>query len=178
MGIPKAFGKELLVMGVLLSSGAGSPELLELLQRNFGPLDEVSPEEAFLWTKYYEAEMGDCIRRIFLLFADPVNPRDLAWIKTRTDELEIAFSGQKKRLVNLDPGLLAPGRFVLATTKDRAHRIALSDGIYAELTLIYQKGAFRALPWTYPDWASEPVTTMLARWRKKLPGLGKPERSS
>ena len=168
MGIPKAFGKELLVMGVLLSSGASGTDLFELLRRNFGQIDEASPEEAFLWTKYYEAEMGEGIRRTFLLFADPVDPQDLASIKTRTDELEIAFSGQEKRKVNLDPGLLAPGRLVLATTKDRAQRIALSGGIFAELTLIYQKGAYRAMPWTYPDWASGPVTAMLAVWRKKL----------
>jgi hypothetical protein len=167
MGIPKAFVKELLVMGLLLSAGTDCEALLELLGRNFGPIDEASPEVPFLWTDYYNPEMGEDIRRIFLLFADPVDPQDLARIKTRTDELETVFSGGRKRSVNLDPGLLAPGRFVLATTKDRAHRIALSGGIYAELTLIYQKGAYRALPWTYPDWASEPVTSLLALWRKK-----------
>jgi hypothetical protein len=175
MGIPTSFGKELLVMGLLLSAGSDREALFELLRRNFGPIDEASPEEPFLWTDYYNPEMGEGIRRIFLLFADPVDPRDLARIKTRTDELEIAFSGSRKRSANLDPGLLAPGRFVLATTKDRAHRIALSDGIYAELTLIYQKGAFQALPWTYPDWASEPVTSLLALWRKKTLRLDRAE---
>ena len=175
MGIPKAFGKELLVMGVLLSSGSGREALLTLLRQDFGPIDEASAEVPFLWTDYYNAEMGEGIRRSFLLFADAVDPQDLAGIKTRTDELEIMFSGREKRSVNLDPGLLAPGRFVLATTKDRAHRIALADGIYAELTLIFQKGAFRPLPWTYPDWASEPVTSMLALWRKKTLRLDRPE---
>ncbi|MCX7027763.1 MAG: DUF4416 family protein [Spirochaetes bacterium] len=168
MGIPKIFGKEFLVMGILLSRGANRDELLESLTSGFGPIDEMSPEELFLWTHYYDGEMGEGIHRLFVLFRDPVDPSDLAGIKTRTDKLEFLFSGQEKRRVNLDPGLLAPGRFVLATTKDRAHRIPLADGIYAELTLIYEKGAFHALPWTYPDWASEPVTSMLARWRKKV----------
>jgi hypothetical protein len=178
MGIPKAFGKELLVMGVLLSSGASADALLELLRRDFGPIEESSPEEAFHWTNYYDKEMGEGIRRFYLLFGNRVDPQDLARIKIRTDELETSFSGQEKRRVNLDPGLLAPGRLVLATTKDRAHRIALSDGIYAELTLIYQNHAFRALPWTYPDWASEPVTAMLALWRRKLIDLERKERLS
>jgi hypothetical protein len=171
MGIPKAFGKELLVMGLLLSAGADREALLGLLRRNFGPIEEESPEEPFLWTDYYAPEMGEGIRRIFLLFADPADPQDLARIKARTDELELEFSGGPKRSANLDPGLLAPSRLVLATTKDRAQRIALSGGIYAELTLIYQKGAYRALPWTYPDWASEPVTSLLGKWRTKALSL-------
>ena len=167
MGTPKTFEKEILVMGILLSSRIDREELFTVLSRNFGPIEEASPEEAFHWTKYYESEMGEGIRRLYALFMDPVDPSSLARIKTKTDELEWVYSENGKRKVNLDPGLLAPGRLVLATTKDRAHRISLSDGIYAELTLIYEKGAFRALPWTYPDWASEPVTSMLARWRKK-----------
>jgi hypothetical protein len=174
MGIPKPFGKEFLVMGILLSAGTDGDELLGLLSRDFGPIDETSPEESFLWTEYYDKEMGAGIRRLFVLFREPVDPADLARIKTRTDALEALGSASGDRRFNLDPGLLAPGRFVLATTKDRAHRIALADGIYAELTLIYEKGAFHPLPWTYPDWASEPVAAMLARWRKKalFPPIG------
>jgi len=43
---------------------------------------------------------------------------------------------------------------VLATTKNHAHRIYLTDGIYGEVTLHYRDGAFRGFPWTYPDYAS------------------------
>ena len=41
---------------------------------------------------------------------------------------------------------------VLATTKNFSHRIYLSKGIFAEITVMYKKKqGFEALPWTYPD---------------------------
>ncbi len=49
------------------------------------------------------------------------------------------------RPVNIDPGYLNLGKFLLATTKDQAHRVYLRDGVYAEVTLRYQAGAFE--PW-------------------------------
>jgi hypothetical protein len=54
--------------------------------------------------------------------------------------------------LNLDPGLLNLGKFMLATTKDQAHRIYLRDGIFAEVTLRFEHGAFVAWPWTYADY--------------------------
>jgi hypothetical protein len=59
------------------------------------------------------------------------------------------------RPVNLDPGCVSAGKLVLATTKDREHRIYLSEGIYAEVTLTYRKNGFRPVATTYPDYRSE-----------------------
>ena len=56
-------------------------------------------------------------------------------------------------------------RFVLATTKENAHRIPLADGIFAEITLLYGKGGFQPLPWTYPDFRSEPTLSILNKIR-------------
>ncbi|MDP2791374.1 MAG: DUF4416 family protein [Rectinemataceae bacterium] len=168
MGISKSFGQEILVIGVLSSDAEVEATVLEALEAAFGLVASVSAREEFAWTDYYQAEMGSEIFRYYLEFRNLIDPSRLAEIKAMTNALEMRFSSDGKRPVNLDPGLLAPGRFVLATTKDRAHRIALSEGIYAELTLIYEKGEFHPLPWTYPDWASEPVRSMLARMRKRL----------
>jgi hypothetical protein len=77
--------------------------------------------------------MGPGIGRYFVSFRRLVNPENLASIKIVTNEMEKEFASNAKRSVNLDPGLLALSRFVLATTKDTAQRIALRDGIYAEL---------------------------------------------
>ena len=49
------------------------------------------------------------------------------------------------RRVNLDPGLLSLANLILATTKNRSHRIPLFDGIYAELTLLYAKKQFHRI---------------------------------
>jgi hypothetical protein len=69
--------------------------------------------------------------------------------------------------VNIDPGYLVHERFVLATGKNFTHRIHLAEGIYADLTLIYTKGAFQTLPWTYPDYADEKMLFFLEGVRKK-----------
>jgi hypothetical protein len=37
------------------------------------------------------------------------------------------------------------------------HRVYLSKGIYADLTLIFQKGSFRPIKWTYPDYADPKI---------------------
>ena len=168
MGTGKAFGGEILVIGVLLSDAFADEEVMPALRECFGPVERVTVKEEFRWTDYYVPEMGSPIWRYYMEFRELVDPSELAAIKTITNAIEARFAAGEKRRINLDPGLLAPGRFVLATTKDRAHRIALSDGIFAELTLIFERKQFHALPWTYPDWASEPVRTMLALWRKRL----------
>lgn len=70
--------------------------------------------------------------------------------------------------MNLDPGLLSLTSLVLATAKGRAHRIALSDGIWADLTLIWSKGAFVPLEWTYADYRDEEVRALFSQWREDL----------
>lgn len=168
MGTCKAFGKEILVVGVLSSDEALEREARGGLERLYGPVETEVPRQVFTWSPYYDEEMGVPIWRSYWAFRDFVDPAALAAIKTAANAIESRLAIGGRRKVNLDPGLLAPGRFVLATTKDRAHRIALAEGIYAELTLIFERGEFHALPWTYPDWASEPVRSMLASWRHRL----------
>lgn len=168
MGTSKAFGREILVVGVLASDEALEDAARGRMEALHGLVESAAPREIFAWTPYYDAEMGTPIWRSYWVFKDFVDPESLAAVKLATNEIETSLAVDGRRKVNLDPGLLAPGRFVLATTKDRAHRIALSGGVYAELTLIFERGEFRALPWTYPDWASEPVRSMLASWRRRL----------
>ncbi|MGB4571347.1 MAG: DUF4416 family protein [Rectinemataceae bacterium] len=168
MGTPKAFGCEMAVVGVLSSDPELDGPAIAGLEALFGPVVFRTEPEDFTWTDYYVPEMGTGIRRFYLAFGTLVDPSRLAEFKLATNGIEENLATGGPRRVNLDPGLLAPGRFVLATTKDRAHRIALASGIFCELTLIYEKGAFHSLPWTYPDWASAPCREMLALWRKDL----------
>ena len=70
------------------------------------------------------------------------------------------------RPINIDPGYVTPAKLVLATTKDRAHRIYLGRGIYAEVTLTYAKKAFQSMPWTYPDYRSEPYRRFFEQVRR------------
>jgi hypothetical protein len=168
MGHEKAFTSERLVVGVLSSDEGAEDAALDAMAKLYGPLCFRSAKEPFLWTKYYCPEMGENILRSYWAFEQLIDPSGLASIKRATDAIELKLAENGRRKVNLDPGMLGTARFCLATTKDHSHRIPLADGIYVELTLIYERGEFRALPWTYPDWASEPVRRMMAELRTGL----------
>src|SRR5207244_616075 len=131
------------------------------LESAFGPVALASVPFDFNQTTYYESSMGPGLRKQFLVFGDLVAADCLAPVKRRTIELEdeLARTGNypEHRPLNLDPGVLSLGKFQLATTKDQAHRIYLLDGIFAEVTLRFQAGAFEPWPWTYADYRQPAV---------------------
>jgi hypothetical protein len=140
------------------------------LETLFGPVQLTSPPFIFDQTTYYEASMGPDLRKQFLVFRDLVAPERLPDIKLQTNALERAFADAgaypEARPVNLDPGLLVLGKFLLATTKDQAHRVYLRDGIFAEVTLRYHAGAFEPWPWTYADYRQTCVHDFLQSARE------------
>jgi len=162
MGTAAAFVPEKLVIAILCSRPGKRARLHEALETRWGRIDTECDPFPFTWTHYYDAEMGGAIERSFVSFERLVDPAALAGIKGETNRLEDELREEGGRTVNLDPGLMALSRFSLATTKESAHRIPLSNGIYGEITLLYAHGAFRPLPWTYPDYRAEPTLTVLA----------------
>ncbi len=170
-GVARAFTPAKLIIPALLSADAAVAPVVAALEDAFGALDYQSDEIPFTFTDYYTPEMGTGIRRIFFAVAELYDPSELARIKLTTDELEQRFASDG-RSVNLDPGMLTLGRLILASTKDNAQRIPLRDGIYAEITLLYRKGGFEALPWTYPDYRSaayhEVLHDLRSRYKQQL----------
>jgi hypothetical protein len=154
MGEATQFLPEKLVMGVLISRPQREQELLSILDSTWGPSDFCSQLMPFTYTDYYDVEMGPGIQRFFVSFRRLVDPSMIADIKLQTNRVEEHFRETEGRKVNIDPGLLCLSRFVLVTTKENAHRVPLSGGIYAEVTLLFHKGSFRPLEWTYPDYRS------------------------
>jgi hypothetical protein len=143
----------------------------QLLAHDYGPVDLASDVWPFDETSYYEAEMGPKLRRCFLSFERLIRPDQLAEIKRQTNELEQRIADDClqpdcPRPVNLDPGYLDLARLVLATTKDRSHRIYLNLGIYAEVTLHYSEGAWQPWPWTYPDYRKPEYHAFFERVRE------------
>src|SRR5436190_239676 len=124
----------------------------------------------FHHTTYYAATMGAGLRKQFLGFERLISPDMLAGIKLQTNALEdeMARSGRfaEPRPLNLDPGLLTLGKFMLASTKDQAHRIYLRDGVFAEVTLFFRAGQFEPWPWTYADYREPAVRASLAEFRE------------
>jgi hypothetical protein len=150
--------KEPLSVKLIASMFTARMELLEeakaRLGQEFGPLDYESELLPFDHTTYYAAEFGENLKRRFVAFEELVHPGRLAEIKLLTNALEMEWAVGGKRRVNIDPGYVSHSKLVLATTKNHAHRIYLGQGIYAEVTLHFRDGTFRAWPWTYPDYAS------------------------
>jgi hypothetical protein len=141
----------------------------EQLQEKFGPILAVSDPFDFDHTDYYTATMGKNLRKQLLAFENLILPESLPDIKLLTNGLEktLAQSGRypEPRPVNLDPGYLDAGKFILATTKDHAHRIYLRQGIFAEVTLYYEGKQFRPWPWTYRDYRQPLVLDFLEKVR-------------
>lgn len=154
MGEIHSFTPEKLIIGILISSPDLLSQLEQALEESFGLIDYRSELFPFSFTNYYDREMGEGIFRRFVSFRDLVDPGTLAEIKHRSNELETRYMEGGDRKINLDPGLLSLGKLILASTKDNAQRIPLSRGIYGEITLIYRRKSFQALPWTYPDYQS------------------------
>lgn len=138
--------------------------VIQELSSIFGPVDWISELIPFDRTRYYEREMGWPLFRRFLSFEELIDPGQLPDIKLKTNELELKHSNDTKRQVNIDPGYVGLERLVLATGKNYTHRIYLAKGIYADLTLIFHKGTFVPLKWTYPDYKEERVI----RWFNKI----------
>jgi hypothetical protein len=140
------------------------------LQANYGPVALTSEPFSFHQTDYYEKTMGQCLSKQFFAFGRLVGEGCLPEVKHHTNTLESELASQRlfpdPRPLNLDPGLLTLGKFLLASTKDQAHRIYLRDHIYAEVTLKYQAGAFHPWPWTYADYREPALHSFLLSVRE------------
>jgi hypothetical protein len=142
----------------------------ERLAEKFGPIVLASEGYHFNQTRYYEATMGTDLVKRFLVFDRLVAPNCLPEVKHCTNELEeeLRRCGRfpEARPLNLDPGTLEMGKFMLATTKDQAHRIYLDRGILAEVTLRFEAGEYVPWPWTYADYRQESVRAFLGQARE------------
>ncbi len=137
------------------------------LVAHFGPVDYESEPLAFDHTDYYGPELGAPLLRRLLGFERLVPLDGLKDLKLATNELERRFARPDgTRRVNLDPGLVTLERLVLASGKNFTHRVYLGGGIWADLTLIYNKRrGWVTLPWTFPDYATEDMTRRLTALR-------------
>ncbi len=144
----------------------------ETLVQRFGPLACESALFDFTETDYYAATMGSNLKKQFLAFERLIDPSALADIKRQTNDWETKYAASavhnEPRPLNLDPGYLTAAKLVLASTKDHAHRIYLSGGIYAELTLSFRHRRWRPLEWTYPDYRREDFQQFFTRCREWL----------
>lgn len=156
-----------LIMSIFSAQDRLLNEVLESLDRLYGNIDFISSPVPFDYTDYYAVEMGSPLYRRFVSFEDLIRPESLPDIKQITNGLEDQYSTNGQRIINIDPGYIWHAHLILATGKGYTHRPYLRDGIYADLTLIYQHGTFQPLPWTYPDYAAQETIAMFNKIRAK-----------
>jgi len=138
----------------------------------WGPIAMSSSSFSFVETDYYEPTMGSGLLKKFFAFERLIDPATLPALKHQSNAWESEYSlnssHDEPRPLNLDPGYLTNAKLVLASTKDHAHRIYLSQGIYAEVTLHYHHRRWQAREWTYPDYRRPDYHEFFNQCRKHL----------
>ena len=165
---PKRVDDVKLAVSLIAAEEALFVRVLEALCARFGRMDFLSETAPFDQTDYYDEEFGENLKRRFVSFENQIPPDSLAQIKIFTNGVEDTFlRPDGKRRINIDPGCVSFERLVLASCKNFTHRIYLSMGVYADLTLIYSAGEFKDLQWTYPDYRGEVMKSWLKQIRAR-----------
>ncbi len=140
-----------LITGILYPDNILLDWVKEKLTSIWGPYERISDEYPFDKTDYYR-EISPVLFRRFISFKGLFDPGQIVTWKRSSCEVE-ELSG-KSRKINIDPGYVDGARLVLASTKDHAHRIYISQGIFAEVTMRYRYGRWVPFDYTFPDFAS------------------------
>jgi hypothetical protein len=156
MGQISEFKKVKLFCGLIFNQTAVAEKAKVILAEHFSTIDSQSALIPFALTDYYQVEMGAPLFRQFVSFQELLTPEKLPEIKIFTNGLEKQLAMAGKRAINLDPGYLSDANIIIATSKNHYHRVPLNNGIYAHLEYVLKNKQISFLPWTYPDFQSEP----------------------
>ena len=161
-----------LIIGILAADSRCLQAAVGAVEAWFGKPDLASEVWPFNETGYYRDEAGENIVRQFVSIERLIVPDELSQIKLKTNKIEQGLAEELSvslsRPVNLDPGIIEPSKLVLASTKNYAHRIYIGQKIYAEVTLIFSKGIWQSLPYTYPDYRQRCYHNFFTKVRGKL----------
>jgi hypothetical protein len=144
----------------------------ETASHHCGPVALESERFVHDETTFYQSSMGEGLHKTFFAFERLIDPAAIVELKHLSnaweDEYKAATSWPQERPLNIDPGYLTEAKLVLATTKDRDHRLYLDRGIYTEGTLYFHRGAWQTRPWTYPDYRRADYHLFFTRCREYL----------
>ncbi len=172
MGEPTLHPPVLLLLAAFSRHDAALDWARQRANENWGPVDLESPRFDFAETHYYDATMGPGLKKVFFAFRQPFDPVELVDIKLITnrweEEYAAAAAHSEPRPLNLDPGYLTLAKLVLASTKDFAHRIYLSRGIFAEVTLQYKHHHWQHHEYTFADYRRADYQQFFTECRETL----------
>jgi hypothetical protein len=145
---------------------------IEQIAESWGAVQVTSVEIPFEAGGFYTPTMGQELKKTLVAFGEFADPADLAGWKHQTNAWEATCAAGSsypdQRPLNLDPGYMTQAKLVLATTKDRDHRIYLRDGMFAEVTLNYVGKCWQHHRWSYPSYRTEGVAKFAAECRQRL----------
>lgn len=144
---------------------------IEQLESQWGQIVHHSDPLPFEAGGYYADSMGTDLLKELIAFEQPCDGAELPDWKIWTNQVEAAFGGEaypRQRPLNLDPGYITQAKLVLATTKDRDHRVYLREGMFGEITLTYTAKKWIFHRWTYPDYRTEAVAEFATACRNHL----------
>lgn len=145
---------------------------IERINERWGETSSISEPFPFVAGGFYDQQMGTDLRKVMVACRQPIQGDTLADWKLTTNRWEQEFAANalfpEPRPLNLDPGYVTQAKLVLATTKDRDHRIYLRDGIFGEVTLNYMGKKWVAHRWTYPDYQTPEMLEFVQTCRDRL----------
>ncbi len=146
--------------------------LWQRVASQLSPIELLSPCFPFTESMYYRTSMGDPLKKQVAILSDWYDPAELATHKLLSHRWETEFASEMEsdveRPLNIDPGYMSMTKLVLASTKNREHRLYLRDGIYAEVTLAFRNQQWVPFPWTYPDYQRDDFRVFFHECRKHL----------
>ena len=116
--------------------------------------------------------MGTDLKKKIFAYENLLPPDELPDTKILSNGWEQFYASQcdwpEIRPLNIDTGYITEAKLVLATTKDRDHRVYLRDGIFAEVTMHYSQRKWAKSRWTYPDYQREDFQSFFTSCRDYL----------
>ena len=159
----------ILFTGIISTPTITIKSLLHDIETAFSlKIKSTSQDFKFDHSDYYEKEMGQNLKRIFVSFDSEIDPLEAPQYKLIAQKVETLYQKNNKRTANIDPGLLSLHNLILYSTKNYAHRIACIPGIYADLTYIFANKNIQFLPWTYPDFKQKLIQDYFLKLRNSL----------
>ncbi len=144
-----------LIISVIHSSLDACADALRALEKQFGRIHSETTDLPCSNASHYREEMGDRLHRRFFSFQRMVERDALPELKVTCQKIEAQLGDRVEdytfRAVNLDPGMIAGQNLIMACGREFNHRIYLTDGVFAELSLVWSRDRFVRLPWTDED---------------------------
>ena len=156
MGDIKNYPPCVRLVGAFAQDTAALEWLCRRVEHAWGKPLLISPCFDFTESQYYAKTMGTDLKKQFIICSPHHDPGHLSRDKLTTNDWELEYrdaaASSVERPLNIDPGYLSLTKLVLASTKNREHRLYLQQGIYGEVTLAFRNQRWNAMEWTYPDY--------------------------